>query len=137
MTLGEYLKWSLRQPWGWGAQPGLDCCKFAARWCVERGHPDPMDFLKPLYDSERAALLTIERGGGLLKLWQRGMTEAGVPEADDARAGDIGLLALPQEAGPNQACGIFTGDRWAVLAMAGMLFLGTQDVPDVLAVWRP
>ena len=42
MTLGEYLKWALVQPWGWGVNPGLDCCKFAGKWAICCGYVDPM-----------------------------------------------------------------------------------------------
>lgn len=133
MTVGEYLKWAMAQPWGWGRQPGVDCCKFIARWCILRGHDDPMDFMKPLYDSERSALFAIERGGGLVSLWTRGMIEAGIPEADDARMGDVGIVIADQDDGHHQSCGIYTGERWAMLGLSGIVCAPA----DVEILWRP
>ena len=131
--LGAYLKWAMAQPWAWGSDAGLDCCTYGARWVVACEHPDPMDFLRPLYDSERSALLTIRRGGGLVPLWKRGMTDAGVPEADDVRAGDVAVIEIPTEDGLGQAVGIFTGERWATRTQAGLHF----GPADVLRMWRP
>lgn len=123
----------MREPWGWGAKPGIDCCKFGARWVVACGHSDPMAFLHPLYDSELAALRTIRRGGGLVELWTRGMIDAAVPEADDARAGDVGVLDVPTEEGLGQAVGIYTGERWAIRQQAGMHF----GPASIVKMWRP
>jgi hypothetical protein len=136
MTLAEYLDWAMGEPWGWGTKPGLDCCKFKARWCVERGHSDPMAFiwrrLRP-YRSETGALRTIRRGGGLVPLWQRGMADAGIPVADTPQAGDVGIVSLATVCGLGQACGIFTGEHWATLGIAGI----NLDRAEPIMVWRP
>jgi hypothetical protein len=133
MMLGEYLQGAMRETWGWGGRPGIDCCKLGARWVVACGHPDPMAFLHPLYDSERSALLTIRRGGGLVPLWTHGMADAGVPEVDDPSAGVVGVLEVPTEDQIDQAVGIFTGERWAVRQQAGMHF----GPAEPLRMWRP
>jgi hypothetical protein len=128
--LAAYLKAALRRPWQWGE---WDCCRFAAEWVMANGHPDPMLFLAPWYDSERSALLTIKRGGGLVALWERGMADAGVAEADDAQAGDIAVIERPTEDGIGEALAIFTGERWASLGLRGVEFAPA----GVLAMWRP
>lgn len=128
--LGDYLQQALRTPWAWGS---ADCCTFVAGWVVACGHADPMDFLRPLYTTERAAMLTIGRGGGLVDLWTRGMIDAGVPECDEPLAGDVAVLVADTEDGLNQACGIWTGERWATRTQSGLQF----GPADPLRIWRP
>lgn len=135
-TLGEYLKWALRQPWGWGTTPGLDCCKLAGKWAIVRGHLDPMILMWSVerpYDSELSALLAIKRGGGLVRLWSEGMAHVGIPEADDAREGDIGVIARRTQCGTDEAVAICTGNKWVTLGVGGLDFAPA----DVLASWRP
>lgn len=136
MTLGEYLKWSVQQPWGWGTAPGLDCCKFVGKWVICCGHLDPMVLVWGLpgqYDSQISALRVIKQGGGLRQLWAEGMAHVGVPEADSPEAGDVAVLQAPTEDGLNEACGIWTGERWAILGQRGMIF----GPADVIGLWRP
>jgi hypothetical protein len=128
--LGDYIAAALSRPWVWGQ---VDCCTFVAGWVIHRGHGDPMAFIRGAYDSEMGALRQIAAGGGLVPLWTRGMIEAGVPEADDARVGDVGIIARPTQCSTDQAAAIFAGERWISLGVRGI-----QSGPaDVLALWRP
>lgn len=133
MTLPEYMTWALAQPWGWGTEPGLDCCKLVARWAVACGHNDPMVTVSP-YASELSALRRIREGGGLVSLWSTGMAYVGVPAASGVpQAGDVAVIERTTVCGGDQALGIFTGQRWATLAIAGLEF----GPAVVIKTWRP
>lgn len=92
-----------------------------------------MDFLKPLYTSEFAALRTIRDGGGLVALWSRGMSDIGAPEVDAPQLGDVGILHSLTEAGIEEVCAIYTGKRWAMLGIHGLVCAPS----DPIKVWRP
>lgn len=130
MTLGEYLLFAAKRPWGWGTH---DCCTFASQWAIIRGNPDPMAYLRGRYSTAGEAVRVLVKHGGLLAVTTRGMIEAGVPEADFPRAGDIGVVQRPTEEGLNQACGIYTGERWATLGLRGM----DCGPAEILGLWRP
>jgi hypothetical protein len=92
-----------------------------------------MAFIRGRYDSERSALLRISRGGGLVLLWQRGMGEAGIPEAVGLHAGDVGVIERETAEGPDEVAAIFSGERWVSLALHGI-----EAAPaTALAAWRP
>lgn len=128
--LGSYLQSAISRPWKWGR---WDCCRFAAEWCIRRGRGDPMDFLRPLYTSEFQALRTIREGGGLVALWSRGMEDIGAPEADTPQLGDIGVVQSITESGTEEVCAIFTGKRWAMLGIHGLICAPAEPIK----VWRP
>jgi hypothetical protein len=129
--LGEYLKRATRTPWVWGQH---DCCSFIADWSIECGHPDPMQFMRGRYRTERGALLAIRRNRGLVVLVEHGMKSAGIPKVtDDLRPGDVGVIEVETEDRTNRACAIWTGERWASLGLRGLICRPA----DALAVWRP
>lgn len=130
MTLAAYMAEIEARPWSWGSH---DCCTFVAGWVMARGNPDPMEFIRDRYDSERSALRRIREGGGLERLWLRGMIEAGVPEADEPRAGDVGVIRAATVDGVNEACGVYTGDRWLTLGLRGI----ECGPAEPIMVWRP
>lgn len=133
MNVGEYIRHTASLPWDWGGADGVDCCTYQAGWVIECGHPDPMAFIRGSYDSELSALRRIKEGGGLIPLWQRGMTDAGVPEVETPRIGDVGIVRLPTDDELNEACAIFTGKRWVLRWTYGIL----STPADALIVWRP
>jgi hypothetical protein len=128
MMLGEYLK-APRPRWDW---VNLDCSRWLDAWIVLCGHPSPMVAIDIRYDSERSALRTIARGGGLLALWSHGMEAAGLHEASEAMQGDAAILSISTDDGTNQTCGIWTGARWASLHQRGLMF----GVGAPLKTWR-
>jgi len=128
MTLGEYLK-APRPAWDW---INLDCSRWLDRWLVLSGHQSAMEATDITYNSERSALLTITRGGGLLDLWSNGMEAIGLPQIDIPAMGDAAILSVETDDGTNETCGIWTGERWASLHRRGLLF--GFGVP--LAMWR-
>ncbi len=129
MRLGEYLVAAARDPWIWG---GADCCTFAADWVANSGRPDPMAFIRGQYRTERSALLKIKRGGGLVELWSRGATDAGLRETNDPVLGDIAVIARATECGANQAAAIWTGERWVSRGISGLQF----GPAEILHAWR-
>jgi hypothetical protein len=128
VRLGEYIARPL-PGWDWRT---LDCCRWVDRWVVLNGHPSPIEMLDLRYDSERSALRAIRRGGGLVKLWTRGMELAGVSVAEMPIAGDVGVVESQTVCGTNEAAGIYTGSRWVTLGLRGL-----DAFPAVaLRAWR-
>lgn len=133
MRLGEYLSWASDQPWGWGTNPGLDCCKFAGKWAIARGLIDPMVLVwRNPYDSERSALRRIAEAGGLVPLWTAGMAHVGADQIHAPIPGAIGIIQRETVCGLNEASGIWTGQRWVTLGLRGFDF----GPAEPLAMWR-
>jgi hypothetical protein len=128
MNLADFLI-APRPVWDWRSH---DCCRWVARWAVLNGTIDPMASIRDAYDDEASAMACIEAGGGLVPLWTRGAIEAGIPEADEARPGDIGIIARETECGTNEAAAIFGGARWITLAHRGII----AGPAEPLIVWR-
>lgn len=116
MTVGEYLK-APRSNWDW---INLDCCRWVDRWVQECGYLSPMRAIGCRYDSERSALLTIARGGGLAALWSRGMAAIGIDICTTPEPGAVAVLRIATDDAHGEACGIWTGSRWAMLHKAGL-----------------
>lgn len=135
MTLQDYLQWAMKQPWGWGTEPGLDCCKFAAKWAILCGYVDPMVLVwRQPYNSERSAIRRISEGGGLVVLWSAGMDHVGIAAStDQPETGDIAVITRPTVCGGNEALGIYTGQRWATLGISGI----EAGAAGVVKAWRP
>jgi len=127
VTLGEYLK-APRPVWDWQAQ---DCCRWVARWVVSQGHPDPMDHIGHRYSTQLGALRLIRRGGGLVTLWSKGMTGAGLAAVTEPAMGAVAVLSVPTDDGTDEACGIWTGERWGMLHERGLVF----GVGTPLKIW--
>lgn len=134
MKLGAYLEWAMKQPWGWGSEPGLDCCKFVALWVLARGHPDPMGFLHGTYRDPLSALRRIEEGGGLVEQWTRGMRFCSEiePLEGEPVAGDVAVIRRATTCGTDEAAAIYTGARWASLGLRGLDFGPAEPI----RVWR-
>jgi hypothetical protein len=128
MTLGEYLK-APRPAWDW---INLDCSRWLDRWLVLCEHRSAMEATGISYSSERSAMLTIARGGGLLSLWSRGMDALSLAQVQRPAMGDAAILAVETDDGTNETCGIWTGERWASLHQRGLVF----GVGEPLKVWR-
>lgn len=128
MTLGEYLK-APRPVWDWRSQ---DCCRWVARWVVSQDHADPMAFIGHNYTSKTGALRVIRRGGGLVALWSKGMAGAGLTAVTAPATGAVAVLSVPTDDALNEACGIWTGQRWAMLHERGLVF----GVGTPLMIWN-
>ena len=131
MKLSAYLA-EPRPAWDWQR---LDCCRWVDGWCLANGWGSPMAAINVRYDSERSALLTIKRGGGLVELWSKGMAAvsvSAVSEWDTLAAGDIGVIRRPTACGLDEAAAIWTGERWVTLGLRGLDF----GPAEALAVWR-
>lgn len=125
--LAAYLR-RAAQPREWGIVP---CAIFAADWVVECGHPDPLAFMRD--DDDQAALRRLVKAGGVAGLARQGMAPLILPEPDEPRAGDVGVIERPTADSQQQACAIFGGERWVTLGMCGI----EAGPGRVLAIWRP
>ena len=130
-ALGEYLKRAVRQRW----EPGkVDCCTFPGDWACTWGLGDPVAEWRGRYRSDASAIRFINRAGGLLNLWQRGLESIGLYGVNDPVAGDVGVVFAIGMTGQREQVGaIYTGDRWAFRAPAGLIFAPAE----VLRVWGP
>lgn len=107
-----------------------DCAMWPANWCVMMGWSDPAARWRGRY-GEQGARDFIERHS-LLSLWELGMIDAGIPEADEPKIGDVGIVECVTEDGYNQCGGIFGGRRWHSLSPAGVF----QASMPVVKCWR-
>lgn len=131
MNLAAYIDQAARTPAKWGS---ADCCTFPCDWVVARGNLDPMARWRGMYGTAREAMRIIVQCGGLVDMFTLGMIDAQIPEADEPRKGDIGVLVSATPEGLQHVGGIFTGERWARLAEpAGVLI----DYAEPVKVWRP
>lgn len=131
--VGAYLYDAASRRWRWGL---WDCCRFVDEWVCLNGRRSPMETLGIRYDSELSAVRRIQEGEGLAALWSLGMQAVGVPEVDprdDLQAGDVGVIERPTACGVGEATAIWTGDKWATLALRGIECGPAEDVK----VWRP
>lgn len=116
-ALHSYLIRTTSEPWEWGV---YDCCSFVADWVVECGHPDPMARWRGKYDSEQGARDFIERSGGLCMIYLLGMSGIGLPEPDSPQLGDVGVVRVMGEHGPEEVGAIFGGKRWHLRSPNGL-----------------
>jgi len=128
MTLGDYLK-SPRPIWDWQS---LDCCRWVARWIVDQGHGNPMDHIGHSYATKLGAIRVIRRGGGLVALWSKGMDAIGLTAVTEPSPGAVAVISVPTDDALDQACGIWTGQRWAMLHERGLVF----GVGEPLKIWN-
>ena len=129
MRLADFLSAPLPE-WDW---KNHDCCRWIDRWLQARGHGSPIEALGLRYSTERGALRTIRRGGGLTALWGRGMAAVGLPEVVESQPGDVAVILRETVCGLHEAMAVRVGERWASLAIRG-LEIGPAEP---LKVWRP
>lgn len=128
MTLAEYLR-------ALGTKrriPGQhDCATLPCDWTVLRGFADPMTEWRDGYSTEAEIETLTEGAGGLLQLFERGYSAAGIPErTGPPLAGDVGVICIAGE----QAGSVFTGERWTFVGERGIGF--AKIAPEaVLKVW--
>lgn len=130
--LQTYLMEAASTPFQYGLH---DCCSFACDWCVYAGNDDPMTAWRGLYESEQGAEELIAESGGLLAMFDLGMIEAQIPEADEPRIGDVAVLRVLTENGPGEVGAIYGGKRWHMLSPNGM-FSASMEREHILRIWR-
>jgi hypothetical protein len=128
MKLGEFLKANLDRSW----QAGVwDCASLPAAWVMECGYGDPMAAWRGLYDTEEAAQRLIRDAGGLTSLFAEGLSTVGIDKPGDPVSGDIAVLNVMTE----QAGAIWTGRRWALAGLNGLVF-ATVNPAHVERIWH-
>lgn len=129
-ALGDFLRESAsrrREAGVW------DCCTFPAAWAMQCGAADPMADMRGAYATEADALRLIQNRGGLDGLFSDALEAVGWQRRDGPpRPGDIGVVSLHGF----DAGAIWTGERWALVADAGLVF---AQLPDsaTRGVWGP
>lgn len=111
---------------------GIDCCEFAADWVLERTGFDPMWFVRGGYKTEAEARKIVSDAGGLINLWRLGLSDLMLPEPDSPRIGDVGIVRVNGEHGPEEVGAIYGGKRWAMLSRDGLFCVKEKAV----AQWR-
>lgn len=122
--LGERLAWP-RKAGEW------DCCTLPAAWGLALGLGDAMAAWRGVYSTEAEAVDIVARAGGLAGIFGAGLESVGAYRVDEARAGDVGVIALRDE----EAGAVYTGRRWAFVAERGLGFV-TLRPADVPNIWR-
>lgn len=113
-ALGEYLLSAARTPWKDGEH---DCSAWPARWA---GIPLPEDYAT--------------HGRPLSEVWAEVIGDRLLP-AEEAQAGDIGVVRVLTTNGESEIGGIYTGDKWALLTAKGLATVRLRAA-NVIAVWR-
>lgn len=127
-ALAAYLTQAVRERW----RPGVhDCCTFPGDWVTSWGLGDPLAEWRGAYRSDAQAIRLMTQAGGLMALWQRGLSSIGVEQVEDLRAGDVGVVLAQTEAGEQPVGALFGGDRWAFRCAQGLIF----SPATALAVW--
>jgi len=125
MSLGEFLRHRATESAPW------NCSTLPADWCVHLGHPDFAAAWRGIVDRVDGEDCTAA-AGGLVNLWERGLSGA-LPEVlDDLSPGDVAVVRVFNfEAGA-----IWTGQRWALKTKHGLHFAAADQVELIMA-WRP
>lgn len=128
VQLNEYLKSAASLAFEYRVH---DCCTMPADWAIERGYDDPMRLWRGRYANESAANALIAEYG-LLDMWTLGMIDAGIPECDEPRIGDIGVVECVSHDGAGVVGAIYGGRRWHALSERGLF----QASMTPLRIWR-
>jgi len=103
-----------------------------ADWTIANDYADPMAQRRGAYSTDEEAHAFIEDAGGLVALFDDYLGRVGiVRRLGDPQMGDIGVLFI----GGHTAGGLFTGERWALVAERGLVFTVAPD-RAVQAVWE-
>lgn len=130
MELRDYLNAAPRRPWAWGE---WDCATFPAGWVVEGwGAPDPFQTMRGSYSDKRSATALIDRAGGLERLWASAAQRIGAVGTSSPVAGDVGVVWMLADAGPEKVGAICAGEKWAVLGLKGLMV----GHADCVRAWR-
>ena len=124
--MSAYLRQAAREPFAWGVS---DCALFMADWVRFARGLDPAASLRGRYRCHLGAARHIRRLGGLEAMGRTLAAAAGLPETDDPKPGDIGLVRDPL-AGPLFA--IRTALGWVAKAPQG---IALGPFPFIVA-WR-
>lgn len=122
--LSALMSARLGAPFAWGVH---DCCLFAADAVQAITGHDPMADLRGRYSTEREALRTVQRLGGLAGAAVDRMGP--VVRADLAQPGDIGLGAVAGR----QSLAVCCGAHFMAPGVGGLVVIHTADV---LRAWR-
>lgn len=128
--LGAYLLANGQKPWDWGT---VDCCTFAADWCVSLEFPDPMAAIRGAYETEAEAQALVQKHG-LLRLVDRGLRGIGWARTLDPKTGDIGLVRRMGPVGTDTVCAIRSEGRWVTRTAGGYY---SDDAGELLRAWKP
>lgn len=127
-ALSVFLRREARRAFDWHS---ANCMLLGADWAVDRGHPDPAQRWRARIKDEASAASVVGEYGGPAGLMRAALIS--LPEVANAVRGDLGLVTIRSFAGRSEACGIFTGMRWAVRGPRG-LWIGRAEAA---MVWRP
>jgi hypothetical protein len=99
---------------------------------VYQNHNDPMARWRDQYDDEPTARQYIADAHGIIELMTLGMIDAGIPECDEPRIGDVGIVTVLGEHGPEEVGAIYQGKRWAMRSPNGLFCASVTP----LITWR-
>lgn len=80
------------------------------------------------YSTEQEARDFIASAGGLPMLWLLGMIDVGLPEPDRPRLGDVGIVVVLGEHGPEEVGAIYGGKRWHMRSPNGLFCASVEPV---------
>ncbi|QYC10558.1 DUF6950 family protein [Brevundimonas nasdae] len=129
--LKSFLRAEIGKPLIYGRS---DCLLFASDWWLLISGRDPAADYRGTYHTETEAEAIIAAAGGIERLTEKAMANAGGVEVAAPMAGDVGLVRAIGEDGCSVTVGaVHTGRRWAARARRGVA-LGLRV--EAARIWR-
>ena len=127
IDLSAFLAHAAARPLEWGRS---DCCLMVADWIAARSGVDPAPDLRAVYDDESGAMRVIEAEGGIVALFARRVTRAGLARTEAVRPGDVAVVAI---GGTDTLFGaIAARSGWAIKTKRGLVI---SRVPRLVTCW--
>lgn len=123
--LQAYLVEGAGKPFVWGQ---TDCCPWAAEWCRRVAGVDVFAVCRGQYHDLRSYARYVRKAGGFEQTVFHVMRLSGLPETQEPRLGDVGLVMTGN--GPMGAIRLATG--WALKTVDG---IAIREFPAI-AAWR-
>ncbi len=124
--LAVFMEAAAANPFVYGK---FDCALMPADWCREESGIDPAATIRDTYCDEESWQVVADAAGGLVPLWRRLGTRAGLKIIRQPAIGDIGLVGI----GDGQVYGAILGPRgrWMVKLDRGIVGGGF----DCISAW--
>lgn len=129
MTLGEFIRAGASTPWVDGVH---DCSMWPADWAMTWGFGDPAATWRGLYSTMDEARELMRDAGGLDVLWSVGLGSIDAVRVAEPQPGDVGVIVVIGEHGPEMIGAIRSEKRWAFLTPKGVAAASAEHV----AAWR-
>jgi uncharacterized protein DUF6950 len=128
--LPAFLERTAARPFSWGDH---DCLLLLCDWIALKHGADAGARWRGTYHTRLGANRILKRWGGAVMLLDQAFGPLGLRRTEEPQAGDVGVVRGMGAKAPADFGAIFTGARWAGLALGGGLLAGKAEP---IAAWR-